>query len=77
MIQRRYNGSILFNRTWTEYEDGFGDPQIDLWLGISIDLKTNYEIPDGTFEFRDSKYEIQYSRFNILINLSNQYSVDK
>lgn len=53
MIQRRYNGSILFNRTWTEYEDGFGDPQIDLWLGKSIDLKTNYEIPDGSFEFGD------------------------
>uniref|UniRef100_A0A182M9D5 Fibrinogen C-terminal domain-containing protein n=1 Tax=Anopheles culicifacies TaxID=139723 RepID=A0A182M9D5_9DIPT len=34
MFQMRFNGSLLFNRTWNEYRDGFGDTGGEHWLGL-------------------------------------------
>ncbi len=33
MIQKRFNGSVDFYRTWNEYRNGFGDPTGEFWLG--------------------------------------------
>ncbi|EDO49022.1 predicted protein, partial [Nematostella vectensis] len=42
VIQRRVNGSENFNRTWDEYENGFGTTWKEFWLGNSnIRLLTN------------------------------------
>ncbi|KAK3599730.1 hypothetical protein CHS0354_037203 [Potamilus streckersoni] len=41
ILQRRFNGSVEFNRTRAEYEIGFGDLEGELWLGwyeLRIDL---------------------------------------
>ncbi|KAK3094093.1 hypothetical protein FSP39_024066, partial [Pinctada imbricata] len=32
-IQFRRNGDVNFNRSWVEYENGFGDVDGDFWLG--------------------------------------------
>ncbi|KAJ8737084.1 hypothetical protein PYW07_000355 [Mythimna separata] len=34
LIQRRFNGSIEFNRKFAEYVHGFGDPSAEYWLGL-------------------------------------------
>lgn len=34
IIQRRYNGSIEFNRKFHEYVKGFGDPSAEYWMGL-------------------------------------------
>ncbi|RUS77917.1 hypothetical protein EGW08_014348, partial [Elysia chlorotica] len=34
VIQRRVDGSTSFNRSWSEYRDGFGDVSGDHWLGL-------------------------------------------
>ncbi|KAL0852261.1 hypothetical protein ABMA28_000471 [Loxostege sticticalis] len=34
LLQRRYNGSIEFNRKFVEYVHGFGDPAAEYWLGL-------------------------------------------
>ncbi|XP_071795892.1 uncharacterized protein [Asterias amurensis] len=36
VVQRRYNGSVNFNRNWTEYKKGFGSTDGEFWLGNEI-----------------------------------------
>ena len=36
VIQRRIDGEVDFNRTWEEYEDGFGDINHGYWIGKMI-----------------------------------------
>jgi hypothetical protein len=33
MIQRRMNGPVDFYRGWTEYKRGFGDVNLEFWIG--------------------------------------------
>ncbi|XP_066298172.1 uncharacterized protein [Branchiostoma lanceolatum] len=34
IIQRRQDGSVPFDKNWTEYEQGFGNPRGEYWLGL-------------------------------------------
>lgn len=36
VIQRRKDGSENFNRSWADYELGFGSPASEVWLGIYV-----------------------------------------
>ncbi|VDI25806.1 Hypothetical predicted protein [Mytilus galloprovincialis] len=36
IIQKRYDGSVNFQRSWTEYENGFGNVKGEYWLGDSL-----------------------------------------
>ncbi|XP_061176829.1 fibroleukin-like [Saccostrea echinata] len=35
-IQKRVNGSLSFDRNWTEYKNGFGSPEQDIWVGNDL-----------------------------------------
>ena len=34
VFQRRKFAQLNFYRNWTDYEEGFGDPQYEVWLGL-------------------------------------------
>lgn len=34
LLQRRYNGTVEFNRKFTEYATGFGNPASEVWIGL-------------------------------------------
>uniref|UniRef100_K1PZ14 Angiopoietin-4 n=1 Tax=Magallana gigas TaxID=29159 RepID=K1PZ14_MAGGI len=35
-IQRRLSGTMKFDKTWTEFKNGFGDPQNAYWIGNDV-----------------------------------------
>ena len=42
-FQRRFDGSINFDRNWVEYEDGFGSLAGEFWLGLKkLHILTSY-----------------------------------
>ncbi|XP_078659335.1 scavenger receptor cysteine-rich domain superfamily protein-like [Branchiostoma floridae x Branchiostoma belcheri] len=69
VIQRRQDGSVLFNRTWEEYKQGFGNKNGEYWLGNeNIHLLTkrrNYKLRIDMEDFSgDSRYA-EYSSFGL------------
>ena len=34
VFQRRQHAQLDFNQNWIKYEEGFGDPQYEYWLGL-------------------------------------------
>ncbi|XP_064613286.1 fibrinogen-like protein 1 [Liolophura sinensis] len=69
VIQRRYNGSEDFYRTWSEYKSGFGVPESEFWIGNDniyhltkngqMSLRIELEDWEGV------KYHADYDHFSI------------
>lgn len=51
VTQNRYDGSVDFNRSWSEYVNGFGSPTGELWLGLKH-VKSVLDLPGLEFDLR-------------------------
>ncbi|XP_063546519.1 protein scabrous [Cydia strobilella] len=69
LLQRRYNGSIEFNRKFTEYAHGFGDPTSEYWLGLqSMHLLTADNCSSMRIDMTDiygGVWYAQYEHFSV------------
>ena len=69
VVQRRKDGSIDFNRTWLEYEDGFGKLTGEFWYGLRAlhcltgqggwEMRMDIKLANGTNIF------LQYEQFKV------------
>ncbi|XP_062598974.1 fibroleukin-like [Saccostrea cucullata] len=68
-IQKRIDGSVIFDRNWTDYKNGFGSSEQNVWIGNDVihqltkentsSLYVSITLPNGT-----TLYEM-YDRFSI------------
>ncbi|XP_025099949.1 ficolin-2-like [Pomacea canaliculata] len=63
VFHRRRDFTVDFNRSWTEYENGFGDVSGDFWLGldaihklISYGMRLRVDMVDWTGTHRWAEY---------------------
>ena len=69
VVQRRQDGSVDFNRTWVEYEDGFGKLTGEFWYGLRAlhcltgqggwEMRMDIKLANGTNIF------LQYEQFKV------------
>ena len=69
VVQRRQDGSVDFNRTWVEYEDGFGELTGEFWYGLRAlhcltgqggwEMRMDLMLDDGTKVF------LHYEQFKV------------
>ena len=69
VVQRRQDGSVDFNRTWLEYEDGFGKLTGEFWYGLRAlhcltgqggwEMRMDIKLANGTNIF------LQYEQFKV------------
>uniref|UniRef100_A0A1I8I5Q4 Fibrinogen C-terminal domain-containing protein n=2 Tax=Macrostomum lignano TaxID=282301 RepID=A0A1I8I5Q4_9PLAT len=79
IIQSRSNGSLSFQRTWSEYEEGFGDG-IDFWIGLRSINKLSNNLTPRTLRMEAVKwsgalYVAEYSGF-VVGDASINYLMD-
>lgn len=73
LLQRRSNATFNFFRDWVSYEEGFGEPGFDYWLGNSyvhaITFQRKYvlrfEFP-GHFDDQKQMLFLEYENFQVL-----------
>ena len=69
VVQRRQDGSVDFNRTWVEYEGGFGKLTSEFWYGLRAlhcltgqggwEMRMDIKLTNGTNIF------LQYEQFKV------------
>ncbi|XP_019639631.1 PREDICTED: uncharacterized protein LOC109481493 [Branchiostoma belcheri] len=69
VIQRRQDGSVPFDRTWTEYEQGFGNSSGEYWLGLgnihSLTIQKQNELYVYLEDWETNSRFARYSTFSV------------
>ncbi|XP_061197732.1 ficolin-1-like [Saccostrea echinata] len=65
VIQRRMDGSVLFNRSWSSYKNGFGSLLSEFWLGNdNIHLLTKNGLTYLRIDLKNSTGEWNYAEYS-------------
>ncbi|XP_060073868.1 SCO-spondin-like [Ylistrum balloti] len=78
VLQHRFDGSEMFNRSFAEYEQGFGDLNGEFWMGL--DKMSKLTNPGRKVRFLLQTYDgawmtLDYGNFSIA-NASKQYTLN-
>ncbi|XP_078667096.1 microfibril-associated glycoprotein 4-like [Branchiostoma floridae x Branchiostoma belcheri] len=65
VIQRRFNGSIDFNRPWNAFRYGFGSANGEQWLGLeNMNLLTNQHTYTLYVQLEDWNSVVKYAKYS-------------
>ena len=69
LFQRRFDGSVDFDRNWVEYEDGFGTLEGEFWLGLKklyiLTSHNKWELRVDLEDFEGNHAYALYNNFKI------------
>lgn len=69
VIQKRYDGSVDFYRTWSEYSNGFGRVDKEHWLGneniYRLSQDGTHELSIALVDWDGNLMEANYSKFSV------------
>ncbi|XP_071787522.1 microfibril-associated glycoprotein 4-like [Asterias amurensis] len=76
VIQKRFDGSVDFNKNWADYQNGFGDLNGESWLGNEklhqiTSQSPKYELLVTLTAFDGSVAQARYSDFSVKSNEDN------
>ncbi|XP_062141989.1 fibrinogen-like protein 1 [Drosophila sulfurigaster albostrigata] len=78
VIQRRTNGEEDFNKSWQEYEDGFGNSRTDFFIGLKklqLFTSSTRQVLHVTLKFDWGSVVAQYDDFAIA-NSTSHYKLE-
>ncbi|CAG2217222.1 unnamed protein product [Mytilus edulis] len=64
VVQKRFNGTVSFDRFWSNYKTGFGDITGEHWLGDSMTDLASQPMNGMKFTTRDKDNDIEYHGTN-------------
>ena len=80
MFQRRRHAQLDFNRNWTDYKEGFGDPQYEHWLGMKKINCLTFSVcaAELRIDMTDYKGIHKYAIYSSIAvhNAANKYRLD-
>ena len=80
VFQRRRHAQLDFNRNWTDYEEGFGDPQYEHWLGLKKINCLTFSVcaAELRIDMTDYKGIHKYAIYSSIAvhNAANKYRLD-
>ena len=69
VVQRRKDGSVSFDRGWTEYEEGFGDLNGEFWYGLRplncLTSQGQWELRIDLTHSNGTKTYLHYKKFAV------------
>ena len=78
VFQRRQDGSVDFNRYWTDYENGFGNLTGEFWLGLGkinhLTKKESNTLRVDLGDFDGNTSYAQYTTFSVG-NITTEYNL--
>uniref|UniRef100_A0A3Q3WE13 Fibrinogen C-terminal domain-containing protein n=1 Tax=Mola mola TaxID=94237 RepID=A0A3Q3WE13_MOLML len=69
VLQKRFDGSVDFHRTWQEYKKGFGEPSSEFWLGnefiFRLTTQESYKLRIELSDWEGNAGFSQYDQFSL------------
>lgn len=69
VLQKRFDGSVDFHRTWQEYKKGFGEPSGEFWLGNEfvsrLTVQQSYNLRVQLSDWEGNSGFSQYDQFSL------------
>ena len=67
MVQKRLDGSVLFDRGWSDYKNGFGNLDGEFWLGLEKIHHLTKSPSKLRVDLEDFDGETSYAEYDLIV----------